>query len=205
METRDASTEGGGSMSEHSEPLGGSETPTKPPAEHDTAGPVGGHEEQVNSLRPDPLIEEAAKRAAIAWLTPGGAVWCLWLDGALYVVSGPGEQPAPGLATAQEAIVTLRGDHGGRIATWRATVERVDPSGEEWTAVVPQLTAKRLNLPAAEDTMARWASSCVLSKLVPIGALEPISDDSHAAEVPPSPASRRTKSPFKLHRVRRPR
>ena len=55
------------------------------------------------------------KRAAVAWLTVPGQpgpypVWCLWLDGALYVVSGPGEQPAPGLAGAEvrEIRVGLR-------------------------------------------------------------------------------------------------
>src|SRR5207248_4638873 len=65
-----------------------------------------------------PLVEEAMKKAAIVWLSTGGrpyGVWCLWVDDALYVVSGPGEQPAPGLAEATGALVTARGDHGGRV------------------------------------------------------------------------------------------
>ena len=91
-----------------------------------------------------PLIEEAMKKAAIVWLTVADArpygVWCLWTDGALYLVSGPGEQPAPGLAEATEALVTARGDHGGRIvysdspspgSSPEATSHTPNPSADE--------------------------------------------------------------------------
>ena len=57
------------------------------------------------------LVEEAMKKASVAWLTVDDArypVWCLWVDDSLYVVSGPGEQPAPGLAGASAAQVTAR-------------------------------------------------------------------------------------------------
>src|SRR5262245_378675 len=157
-----------------------------------------------------PLVEEAMKKAAIAWLTTDSApypVWCLWLDGGLYVVSGPAEQPAPGLAGAGTARVTARGDHGGRIVTWPATVERVEPGGEEWERVVPQLAGKRLNAPGgAQETAARWAAECVVSRLVPAGdAVEAgteLPDASGAAPPPQTPAARRTAKPFRLHRVR---
>jgi hypothetical protein len=153
-----------------------------------------------------PLIEEAAKKAAIAWLGTGGdpyPVWCLWLDGALYVVSGPGEQPAPGLAGADAVQVSLRGDHGGRIVTWPASASRVPPGTPEWDTVAPQLAGKRLNAPGTTDeTVARWAAECVLSRLAPAG--EPIEPPSGSgAAVPrPTPAANRTAKPFKLHRVR---
>jgi hypothetical protein len=163
----------------------------------------------------DPLVEEATKKAAVAWLTvPGGhrafAVWCLWLDGALYLVGGPGEQPAPGLPGAPTVDVTVRGDHGGQIVTWPATVARVAPDSEEWSTVAPQLAGKRLNAPtAAEDTVRRWATECVVYRLTPaadpIAAGPTLPDDSGATPPPPSPASRRTANPFRLHRVRRPR
>ena len=58
---------------------------------------------------------------------PAYALWCLPLDGALLVVTGPGEQSAPGLADATGAQVSLRGDHGGRIVTWPARVTRLLP------------------------------------------------------------------------------
>ena len=158
-----------------------------------------------------PLVDEAMKKAAIAWLgvpaTRPYAVWCLWVDGALYVVHGPGEQPAPGLAGSSTADVTVRGDHGGRILTWPAAVERVEPAGGLWSTVVPQLAGKRLNASGSTDgTVARWAADCVVSRLTPAG--EPVSgaslpDDSGAAPPPPSPATRRTPNPFRLHRVRR--
>ncbi len=161
-----------------------------------------------------PLVDEAMKKAAVAWLTippgPPIAVWCLWIDGALHVVSGPGEQPAPGLATAATAVVSVRGDHGGRILSWPATVTRVDPGDEEWTPVASQLAGKRLNAAGTTaQTVARWAAGCVVSRLTPAG--EPtevgasLPDASGAAPPRPTPAVRRTAKPLRLHRVRRPR
>jgi hypothetical protein len=160
-----------------------------------------------------PLIEEAMKKAPIAWIrVPGDGgrpypLWCLWLDGALYVVSGPGEQPAPGLAGAATVEVASRGDHGGRIVTWPAAVSRLDPAGEAWERVATQLAGKRLNAPgSAAETVARWAADCVVSRLAPAGepveARPNLNDDSGAAPPPPTPANRRTAKPFKLHRVR---
>lgn len=114
------------------------------------------------------LLDAAMKKAAVAWLgRPGHPVWCLWQDGALYVVHGPGEQPARalGLSTVD---VTVRGDHGGAILTWPAAVERVEPGTGEWDRVVPALAAKRLNASGtAEEVAARWAATCVVSRLTP--------------------------------------
>lgn len=159
---------------------------------------------------PAPLIVEAMRKAAVAWLgdlpgqPPGRTrtVWCLWLDDALYVVSGSGEQSVPGLADASSCTVTARGDSGGRIVTWPAAVSRVTPGGEEWERVVPQLAGKRLNLPAAEDTPARWAADCTVSRLAPVGSpLVPLPSESLAATPQDSPAARRTAAPFRLHRL----
>src|SRR2546430_15755869 len=89
------------------------------------------------------------KKAAVVWLTVDGGrpypVWCLWLDGALYVVSGPGEQAAPGPAEASPALVSARGDHGGRVVAWPAEVTRVGPDGAPGPAVAPQVAGKGLN------------------------------------------------------------
>lgn len=162
-----------------------------------------------------PLVEEAMKRAAVAWLAVPGqpgpyAVWCLWLDGALYVVSGPGEQPAPGLAGAAVVDVSTRGDHGGRIVTWPAEVGRLAPEDEAWPSVAAQLAGKRLNAPAGiADTVRRWADECVVSRLVPVSdpvEAGPRADAGSGAAPPrPTPAANRTAKPFRLHRVRRPR
>jgi hypothetical protein len=162
----------------------------------------------------NPLIEEAMKKAAVAWLTvPGGAraypVWCLWIGDALYLVSGSGEQPAPGLPESEIATVTARGDHGGRIVSWPAVVSRLWPGSDEWDTIAPQIAGKRLNSSGtAEQTVARWAVECVVSRLTPTGeaseAGRSMPDGSLAAPAPPSPAARTTKRPFRLHRVRRP-
>jgi len=118
-----------------------------------------------------PLITEAMKKAAVAWLEVAGQpaypVWCLWSDGALYVVSGPGEQPAPGLAHARTVTVHARGDHGGRIVAWAAAVERVRPDSEQWSIVVPQLAGKRLNSAPTDELVSRWATKAVVNRLVP--------------------------------------
>jgi hypothetical protein len=159
-----------------------------------------------------PLVEEAMKKAAVAWLAVPGQpgpypVWCLWLDGALYLVSGPGEQPAPGLAGAAMVDVSTRGDHGGRIVTWAGQVTRLAPDAEQWESVAAQLAGKRLNAPAdVAHTVRRWATECLVSRLVPVGepvAGPPAADDGSGAAPPrPTPAANRTPKPFRLHRVR---
>ena len=117
------------------------------------------------------LIEEAMRRAAVAWLEVAGhpayPVWCLWIEDALYVVSGPDEQDAPGLARSAVVHVSARGDHGGRIVTWPARVSRVRPDSQEWAAVAPQLAAKRLNGPPVPDLVDRWSRSVTIVKLTP--------------------------------------
>jgi hypothetical protein len=160
-----------------------------------------------------PLIEEAAKKAAVAWLTvPDGAngalAWCYWADSALYVVTGPGEQDIAGLAAASEAQVTLRGDHGGQIVTWSATVRRVAPDSPEWTVIAPQLAGKRLNATGpAEQLVQRWAAQCAVLALTPhdgpLAAGDQLPTESLAEPPRPTPAARLPRRPFRLHRVRR--
>jgi len=161
---------------------------------------------------PSGLVEEAVKKAAVAWVTvpgrPAVALWCLPVDGKLYVVSGPGEQAAPGLVEAATALVTLRGDHGGRIVTWPAMVVAVEPGGEEWAAAVPQLAGKRLNAPGpAEHLVERWAAECAVHRFEPAGdpveAGATLPESGHLEPPRPTPAARPARRPFRLHRVRR--
>lgn len=150
----------------------------------------------------DQLIAEAMKKAAVAWLSVADRapypVWCLWFDEALLVVSGPAEQPAPGLAQASSAAVTARGDHGGRIVTWRAEVRRVTPGTPEWDVVATQLAGKRLNSLPAGALAARWARDCVICRLTPTEQSLVDLPDTSLAAVPmpmPTPALRRTRQP----------
>jgi hypothetical protein len=159
------------------------------------------------------LVEEAIKKAAIAWISvadgPAVGLWCMPLEGSLIVVSGPGEQSAPGLAEAATALVRLRGDTGGLIVIWTAAVERLQPGTEDWTTVAPQLANKRLNgSGTAEEQVARWAETgCAVVRLTPAEdppVASPDLPDTSGAEPPrETPARNRTRRPFRLHRVRR--
>lgn len=118
------------------------------------------------------LVAEATKKAAVVWLSiddaPAYVVWCVPIADALYVVAGPGEQAAPGLADATVVDVTARGDHGGSIATWSATAQRVDPGSDDWHAVALTVAGKRLNASGStDDLVATWARDDVLVRLVP--------------------------------------
>ena len=161
------------------------------------------------------VLDEAMKKAALVWVSigdgPALALWCMPLEGSLILVSGPGEQDAPGLAEAARASVRLRGDTGGLIVVFEAAVERITPGTEDWTTVGPQLAGKRLNAPGtAEELLARWAETgCAVVRLTPVpdaAVTAPnLPDGSDAAPPRDTPARVVTKRPFRLHRVRRPR
>jgi hypothetical protein len=157
------------------------------------------------------VLDEAIKKAAIAWISvgdgPAYALWCMPVETSLAVVSGPGEQFAPGLAEAEQATIRLRGDHGGLIVQSTATVTRLTPGSEEWAAIAPQLAGKRLNATGtADDLVARWAADgCALVRLTPVAETEMGSAefpaDSHAEPPRETPARVETRRPFRLHRV----
>ncbi|MEV0002605.1 hypothetical protein AB0H28_10000 [Micromonospora sp. NPDC050980] len=168
--------------------------------------------DEVDERMTPPLVDEAVKKAAVCWVGVGGgpayALWCLPLDGALLVVTGPGEQTAPGLADTDVAEVTLRGDHGGRIVTWPARVTRLRPGTEEWDTAAPLVAAKRLNASGtAAELVARWAAEgCAVNRLTPAGAAVTGADlpaDPLTEPPRPAPVVRAVRKPFRLHRVRR--
>jgi hypothetical protein len=124
------------------------------------------------------LVEEAARRSGLLWLdVPGSpgprAVWHLWHEGAMWVLAardeGAVEQHVPGLPGAEEVTVTLRSKATqGRLATVRAAVELVGPEDPRWAGVVPLLSERRLNPPDGRAAaVERWATTCVLVRLVP--------------------------------------
>ncbi|GIE83580.1 hypothetical protein [Actinoplanes regularis] len=157
------------------------------------------------------VLDEAIKKAAIAWISvadgPAYALWCMPVETSLAVVTGPGEQYAPGLAEADRATVRLRGDHGGLILTTEAVVHRLDPDREEWAEIAPQLAGKRLNASgSAEELVARWAGSgCALLRLTPaeetVVAAPGLPGESGAATPRETPARVETRRPFRLHKV----
>lgn len=126
----------------------------------------------------DPLLASAMKKAAVVWLRVPGqpqdtGVWLVWRNTpenpAGYVLHGPGEQAAPGLAETRVCSVIVRSaGTRARILEWQATVERVAPNTPEWEELLPTLVTKRLNLHDSANAPARWAENCVLSRLTPV-------------------------------------
>jgi hypothetical protein len=124
------------------------------------------------------LIAEATKRAGLIWISVPGQgrpypAWHVWRPGAAYVVTGPGEQPLPGLGEAGQVTVTVPSkDSGGALICWAADVSRVGPDSGEWDAVSSLLAAGRLNaaLEPGETSLAqRWARTAVIFRLSPAG------------------------------------
>src|SRR5919108_3817593 len=111
------------------------------------------------------LVEEAAKKSGLMWLHLPGlsqprAAWHVWHEGAAYVLTGgEGEQPLPGLPEADRVRVTLRSkDKGGRLVSFVAATEPVEPGTELWDTVAPVLAKERLNAPSHEGQLERWAT-----------------------------------------------
>lgn len=157
------------------------------------------------------LVAEATKKSDLVWLSAGGppiAAWHIWYNEAAYTVTGPGEQPLPGIPGAPTCAVTVRSKaNWGRIVSWEAAVGAVDPGTPEWDAVVPVLLVKRLNLPDFASAAQRWARECVVVRLTPTGRLleagASLPDDSGAAPPRPTPATTPVRVPFTVGRRRR--
>lgn len=153
------------------------------------------------------LIDEATKKSGLVWVgTPAAVspVWLLWHEGSAYVLTGPGEQSADGLAEGVPTTVTVRSkDKGGRLVTWEAAVTALTPGAEDWDAIVPLLMGKRLNLVDGEAAAARWAREAAIHRLTPTGRLVEspgasgsMPDGSLAAAPPPTPATTDVPMPF---------
>ena len=135
----------------------------------------------MSDRQPDPppaLIAEATKRAGLIWIKapdagPARPAWHVWHDGAVYVLTGPGEQPLPGLAAAGPVRVLVPSkDSRGLVVSWDAAVSRVEPGSPEWEAVIGLLAAGRLNAARerGESSPApRWAATCTVFRIQPAG------------------------------------
>ncbi|MBB4700997.1 hypothetical protein BJ982_002541 [Sphaerisporangium siamense] len=119
------------------------------------------------------LIEEAAKKSSVLWISlPAGdrLAWHVWHDGALYVVTGGGEQALPGLVDAARVTVTLRSkDNGARLVAFEARVRVVDQSSpsEGDAGAIAALAKERLNAPDAAGLASRWAAGSSVVRLAP--------------------------------------
>jgi hypothetical protein len=145
------------------------------------------------------LVEEATKKSGLVWVN-GQALWHAWVDGALCLVTGPGEQPLPaGFADGGAATVTVRSkDKGGRLVTWPARVTLLAPDSEAWRAAAAELKSKRLNSPDGEGLADRWARECRLFRLTPDGppTEHPGAVPTASGAAPPLPTPATTRHPI---------
>ncbi|MFY0409442.1 hypothetical protein [Solicola sp. PLA-1-18] len=157
------------------------------------------------------LVAELARRSGLVWVTLGDpprhhAVSHVWHDDAVWVVSGGGEQPLPGIDHVHDAVLTLR-SRATRftVARVRATVETVPADDARWDEAARVLLADRLNV-AGPDPLRRWATSATVSRLVPVEVLEApgrLGDGAQREEPVASPATTRTAGPWSLRRARK--
>ncbi|WP_200942035.1 hypothetical protein [Angustibacter sp. Root456] len=161
----------------------------------------------------DAILAEAATKSGLVWLRPRGQArawpaWHVWHEGAVVVVSGPGEQDLPPLDGDLDLLLRSK-DTGARILTVPARGERLDPDDERWAPAVEALAGSRLNshlLPA--QLPAHWREvGAVVTRVEAAGAPteQPgdYSTDSHAAPPPPTPATTAGWRPFHLRGRRR--
>ena len=171
-------------------------------------------------------IEDAAaeiagvmKKAGLVWLSWSGGrpapAWFATVDGQYVVLADAAdgaEQPLPGLATAGSAEVVVPAKPAtNRLASWKATVRRLDPGSEEWTAAAQVLRTERLNAAGLDTQLERWKTEADLLALEPTGEITEAAgryDDTPRAEAPVgTAATTRGRAPITLHRRirRRPR
>ncbi|MFC4012236.1 hypothetical protein ACFOY2_33730 [Nonomuraea purpurea] len=113
-------------------------------------------------------IEEGAKKSGVLWVTLDRPrlAWHAWHDGAIYLVSGGGEQQLPGLDALDRVHVTLRSkDNGARLTEFEAEVAVVDQAAAAEAVAV--LAKERLNAPDSEHLTERWARESVVVRLTP--------------------------------------
>ena len=154
------------------------------------------------------LVAELGKKTGVSWLRYDGRTypaWHVWLDDAMYLLSGDGEQPLPGIEAAERVEVLMRSkENGGRLVTWVGRSSRLLPDDEAWGPVTTALLADRLNVEDLATAVQHWAESCVVTRVEPTGEVveEPgdLSDDEHAAPPAATTATTRGPLPRVLHR-----
>lgn len=152
------------------------------------------------------------KKAGLVWISWDGhrpaPAWFATVDGQYVVLAdadGSAEQPLAGLATAGSAEVVVPAKPATtRLASWKATVRRLAPGTEEWTAAALVLRTERLNAAGLDTQLDRWRSEADILVLEPTGEITGF-DGASPYETPAgTPATTRGRKPITLHRrVRR--
>jgi hypothetical protein len=156
------------------------------------------------------LTAELAKKSDLLWVSvdaePAQAVWHVWHDDAVCLVTDGLEQRNPGLIDGGTAELVLRSrDNFSRMMRVSATVVELDPSTEAWEAAAAALHPKRLNPPDGEEQPNRWRSESHVWLLRPTDQVEEaptaLSDDSHREVPRPTTATTRGRMPFHAGRA----
>lgn len=179
-------------------------------------GPLSGRLDVVTDMAfTRGLIAELGKKTAVSWVRYHGqahAVWHLWREDALYVLSGGDEQPLPGIDDVDRVEVVMRSkENGGRLITWVGDASVVRPADDLWEPVTTALITGRLNLLDLKTAAAGWAERSVVTRIVPTGELveapDDLSDDAHLHVPQQTTATTRGALPRILHRrvTRRPK
>lgn len=163
-------------------------------------------------LSPDPAwtTDRPPGRASTGPSSTGpsstGPVWHVWADGACYLLTGPGEQPLPGIVHGGRCRVIARNGAGGAAITWPAAVEALDPAEPEWATVAPKLATGRLNGGDPVAVVPTWPGRLTILRLRPAGEVAtaatgmPGHAGSHAAAPQPSTASTPYRMPHGITR-----
>jgi hypothetical protein len=153
-------------------------------------------------------IAGVMKKAGLVWLSWDGGrpapAWFATVDGQYVVLAdadGSAEQPLAGLVTAGTAEVVVPAKPAtNRLASWTATVRRLAPGTEEWTAAALVLRTERLNAAGLDTQLERWRSEADVLVLEPTGEMTAF-DGASPYETPAgTPATTRGKKPITLHR-----
>lgn len=161
-------------------------------------------------------LEAAMKGVGVVWLSPEagaelgeapyttGPLWHVWTEGTCYLLTGPGEQPVPGIIPGRLCRVTARGAAGGRTITWTASVEVLDPGSSQWARVAPKLAANRLNGGDPVAVLPTWPGRLTILSLRPTGQQDTsatgLPDDGEAAVPIATPATTPYRMPSDITR-----
>lgn len=187
-------------------PEGAGTSPPEAGPSHVAAATTGSAPPAVNVTR---LLAEAANKSDVAWLRlPDGAthpIWFVWHDDgnprgagpALYIVSGPGEQPLPWLPSEVEVIFRSK-DTRGRLLTVTAAVREIPPESPQWSRAAEVLRPERLN--TTGDVEVRWRESATIHVLAPHGRpSDEITRGAGRRLLEPAPSTTAVRRPWHWH------
>lgn len=155
------------------------------------------------------LLDESLKKSALVWLVVDGRThgrWHSWLHGHLYLLTGPGEQPDPGLVAGTASRIVVRSkDDSRHLLTVDADTSLLRPTDEDWAVATADLAKLRLNLSSPAEAAARWATpEFTLYRLTPrlplVESPGNLPDDSRRRAPDPTLATTSAPRPRVLHR-----